>query len=490
MSSNEARDFFLKAESYCTIDLPPYVVFDEVLKKVSSALSGRMLSSCGKGVRDYDDVNYTILHNKNGRYTWRPFDIIHPAIYVALVHAITQKDKWTEICKRFEEFQKNKRIKCLSLPVESKTNLKDQAEQVLRWWQTVEQRAIELSLEYKYVISTDITDCYGSIYTHSIPWALHTKKTAKDKKRDKGLIGNIIDSFIQDMRNGQTNGIPQGSVLMDFIAEIVLGYADLELYTRISQLKTKDYQVLRYRDDYRIFVNDPNDGDAIAKILTEVLADTGLKLNSNKTFASADLIKSSIKADKLDWVGRKQRDSDFQKHLLIIHDHAARHPNSGSLVRALISFHKRISKSKLGENSIMPMIAIIVDIAFHSPRTYAVCAAILSILIQGLKGDIEKKKCISAILNKFRNLPNTGMLQIWLQRISYFVDKNVTYNEGICRLVCGDNVELWNNSWINCAKLKNAIDKSIIVDSAVISSLTPVIKAKEFEMFESQEYYS
>jgi hypothetical protein len=28
------------------------------------------------------------------------------------------------------------------------------------------------------------------------------------------------------MRHGQTNGIPQGSVLMDFIAEMVLGYAD------------------------------------------------------------------------------------------------------------------------------------------------------------------------------------------------------------------------------------------------------------------------
>jgi hypothetical protein len=28
------------------------------------------------------------------------------------------------------------------------------------------------------------------------------------------------------MNNGQTNGIPQGSVLMDFIAEMVLGYID------------------------------------------------------------------------------------------------------------------------------------------------------------------------------------------------------------------------------------------------------------------------
>jgi hypothetical protein len=31
---------------------------------------------------------------------------------------------------------------------------------------------------------------------------------------------------MQGMNYGQTNGIPQGSVLMDFIAEMVLGYID------------------------------------------------------------------------------------------------------------------------------------------------------------------------------------------------------------------------------------------------------------------------
>ncbi|WP_250218337.1 RNA-directed DNA polymerase, partial [Escherichia coli] len=67
---------------------------------------------------------------------------------------------------------------------------------------------------------TDITDCYGSIYPHSLAWAIGTREVAKEKKRDKNLLGNIIDSAIQNMQCGQTNGIPQGSVLMDFIAEI------------------------------------------------------------------------------------------------------------------------------------------------------------------------------------------------------------------------------------------------------------------------------
>lgn len=53
----------------------------------------------------------------------------------------------------------------------------DKEEQVLHWWFTFEQKSIELSLDYDYLLETDISDCYSSIYTHTIAWALHTKET-------------------------------------------------------------------------------------------------------------------------------------------------------------------------------------------------------------------------------------------------------------------------------------------------------------------------
>ena len=92
---------------------------------------------------------------------------------------------------------------------------------------------------------------------------MHEKATAKERKRDLSLIGNAIDARLQDMQYGQTNGIPQGSVLVDLIAEMVLGYADLELSQRLADAKITDFQVLRYRDDYRIFVNDSRAGELI-----------------------------------------------------------------------------------------------------------------------------------------------------------------------------------------------------------------------------------
>src|SRR5438132_4159928 len=42
----------------------------------------------------------------------------------------------------------------------------------------------------KTILSTDISRFYGSIYTHSIPWALHTKFVAKQRRRDYTLLGN------------------------------------------------------------------------------------------------------------------------------------------------------------------------------------------------------------------------------------------------------------------------------------------------------------
>lgn len=365
LGDSEAHSFFLKQESYCSLDLPPYIVFGDLINGVSQVLDGQELRELVDKPRELDNVNYTILHNKDGKYSWRPFQLIHPALYVSLVDKITRE--WELIRKRFQEFAHNDKLNCMSVPVLSVSNQKDQAEQISHWWREIEQRSIELSIDYEYLIQTDITDCYGAIYTHSIAWALHSKSEAKKNRRDQHLIGNIIDSHIQDMRNGQTNGIPQGSVLMDFIAEMVLGYADQDLSARLQKANiVEDYHILRYRDDYRIFVNSPQVGEAIVKLITETTTEMGLKLNSSKTKVSNDVVTASIKSDKIAWIARKQADKDLQKHLINIYDFALVFPNSGSVMRALNEFHKRISRQNKPLKNPRPLIAIVVNIAFRS----------------------------------------------------------------------------------------------------------------------------
>lgn len=372
MGPLEARKFLLKQESYCNFSLPTYFVFAPMLERIDHFLTGQDISRLQRSKpRDHENLGHVILNNKYGKYAWRPLQLIHPVLYVSLVHTITSTHNWRSIRKRFSEFSSSQKIQCLSIPVVSLTNDKDRGQQIFIWWKEIEQKSIELALEYEYFFQTDISDCYGSLYTHSISWALHSRTVAKYRRNDRRLLGNCIDKAVSDMSNGQTNGIPQGSVLMDFIAEIVLGYADTILSKKLQQLVNQDYRIIRFRDDYRVFVNNPKDGEKILKAISEIMFEIGMKLNPVKTMASNRVVSDSIKQDKLSWIGKKQSTKNIQKHLLIIHSHAMNYPNSGTLTVALQKFNKKIEKNKtLDSNSkLMPVISIAVDIAFKQSKS-------------------------------------------------------------------------------------------------------------------------
>lgn len=487
MTAKQAGLFLLKPESYCSLDLPPYFVFSKILSAVSKNLLGKTLTSMSSKPRDHEGVSYSMLSNKDGRHAWRPFQLIHPALYIALVDQMTQPVNWKVICTRFKEFQNLPNFKCLSIPVGASSSTVDKAAQVRNWWLGIEQGSIELALDFNYVVHADITDCYADIYTHSIAWALHTKPEAKAKKGDKSLLGNVIDGHIQDMRHGQTNGIPQGSVLMDFIAELVLGYADLNLSKRLSDADITEFQILRYRDDYRIFVQNPQRGEAILKCLTEVLIDLGLKLNTGKTTGSLQVVASSIKADKRSWLRGRQGDRNLQKHLLIIHAHGVDFPNTGSLTTALAHFHERLTKAKRIQNPHV-LVSIAIDIAYTSPRTFPVCAAIISKLLASLETKDEQVEVIRKIYRKLSQLPNTGHMEVWLQRISHPLEPRLHYKEQLCRLVKNRAADIWNNDWITSPKLKAALDASQIVSKSKVQSLKPVIKPIEIALFPASWY--
>jgi hypothetical protein len=89
-----------------------------------------------------------------------------------------------------------------------------------------------------------------------------------------------------------------------------------------------DFEIMRYRDDYRIFVNNPETGKKIIKELSNILADLGMRINSEKTIFSNDVIGSSIKADKLFWLTNSSRNWNITKHLLIIKELSEKYRNS------------------------------------------------------------------------------------------------------------------------------------------------------------------
>ena len=376
MSNDDAKLFLLKNKSYFSLDLPPYFDFNNLLLSIDNKLNGKDLKNFYKDnktipPKSCENVNYKFLHNKDGKFDWRPFEIIHPALYVYLVNVICEKDNWKKINERFKLFQKNKKIVCCSIPYESSNKKMDKKDTILNWWNTFEQKSISMSLKFNCMAITDITNCYGSIYTHSIAWAVETKNIAKKDHSDT-LLGNKIDKIIQDMSYGQTNGIPQGSFLTDFIAEIVLGYADEQISSEINKNKIKDYSILRYRDDYRIFAQNEYDLNVILKIITEVLSELNFKLNTQKTSITDDIITNSIKKDKANiLVNNYIVLNNIQKSIFNIRNFSLIYPNSGSLLKLLTEvYEQHIKPLKKKPKNVEQIISILVDIMYRNPKTY------------------------------------------------------------------------------------------------------------------------
>lgn len=494
MSSSEAKDFFLKPSSYVNIQLPRYFTFQQVLKDAVNLLNNTTLANIStqkNALSQLLDVNYSFLMNKDGQYDWRRLTIVHPVPYVDLVNSITKE--WPSITNRFQDFQADKRIQCISIPVESTDRKSDTETTILNWWKNLEQASIRYNLIYKYCIKTDITDCYGSIYTHTISWAIHGKAWSKNHRKHNVGLGNIIDSSIQYLQSGQTNGIPQGSILFDFIAEIVLGYADFELSRKLANI-TEEFHIIRYRDDYRIFSNSKELSEKILRELSDVLSELNMHFNSKKTDITTDIIDSSVKKDKMFWMDKKtaiyNKTSDgklvynlsLQQHLLQINNLSKHYPNSGSVKTALIEFSKRLSVINILPKDYQQLISIVTVIIKKSPSSVPVGTAILGKILDLVKDPDEVNKIVNQIINKIEDIPNIGFIEIWLQRLSLVTNMSKNFSDPLCQKV-NTNINIWNSSW-----MKKPLSENSIIDHKYIKNMKLTIPQKQINLFDNYNY--
>ncbi len=129
----------------------------------------------------------------------------------------------------------------------------------------------------RYILKTDISRFYHSIYTHSIPWAIHTKKVGKADRSFKHL-GNRLDSLVRMGQDQQTVGIPIGPDTSLVIAEILMQACDRELLGQFSTIKGH-----RFIDDYELGFRTRTEAEHAYHILESLLAEYELALNPKKT---------------------------------------------------------------------------------------------------------------------------------------------------------------------------------------------------------------
>lgn len=155
----------------------------------------------------------------------------------------------------------------------------------------------------RYFLFADISECYRSLYTHSIPWALHGKAFAKANRADKNLLGNQLDAAVRNLQDQQTNGIPIGPDTSLVIGEIILSAIDQGLHKRFSRLNG-----FRYYDDYEFSFKRYGDAEEVLATIQGLLSDYGLQLNPAKT-----RICEPPQPMEMPWV-LEVRDFDFRQH--------------------------------------------------------------------------------------------------------------------------------------------------------------------------------
>lgn len=141
--------------------------------------------------------------------------------------------------------------------------------------------------KYDAMVQIDVSKCFDSIYTHSLPWAVLGKDQTKfSLKESLGTFGGRFDALMQKLNHNETNGIVIGPEFSRIFAEIILQSVDDELIKQLANganLKHKvDYEIFRYVDDFFVFYNEESTQQKIFETLQEILKTKKLSINTAK----------------------------------------------------------------------------------------------------------------------------------------------------------------------------------------------------------------
>lgn len=242
--------------------------------------------------------------------------------------------------------------------------------------QLLYDRKVLLSAGYKYMLRTDVSRFFPTIYTHSVPWAFHTKAVAKKKQAVTAkYFGNLLDLSLRQGQEGQTIGLPIGPDTSHIIAEAIATSVDLELKKRLKTLPAG----FRYVDDYYMFFATANEAEAALAALIRSLKDFELQINFEKTKTCSvleitdDFWTHQLRSFQIAMTGRRQV-SDINHFFELAKDLARRNSDESVMTYAL----KRASSVLVRKESWDSFEAHVCHLAMGYPNTLQTVARILS----------------------------------------------------------------------------------------------------------------
>ncbi len=224
----------------------------------------------------HDYVVFSSMRNIN---IPRLFGIPTPMKYQRL--CATLRDNWTAIKIHFHNQTDLQEYRVSRIHLRKLYGKKELFEMNYKNWRVDGNPETSLLLQKekgvsKYIVKADISTCFPSIYSHSIPWALVGKDVAKANCKKESLWYNMIDTACHTMKNGETHGLMIGPFASNLLSEIILTKVDKKLYDA-------GYRYFRNIDDFECYVDSYERAQCFLCDLEEALREYDLPLNHKKT---------------------------------------------------------------------------------------------------------------------------------------------------------------------------------------------------------------
>lgn len=220
-----------------------------------------------------DFIRYSSMRNIN---IPRPLAIPEPFAYSNQAKCLA--DNWAKLQNHFKDKTKNDTFKISRIHLRKLENRHELFEMNYKNFSKDGDPEQDIVIKSKYVALADISNCFPSIYSHSISWALVGKSLAKSKSKptDKNEWFNQIDLYTRNLKQGETNGVLIGPHSSNLISEIILVAID-------SELTQQGFKYIRNVDDYTCYVDTYEEADRFFLSLSEELKKYELALNSKKS---------------------------------------------------------------------------------------------------------------------------------------------------------------------------------------------------------------
>lgn len=335
-------------------ELPPCFSSRGFTPEVSELLSARKTPKDRSG--GYDHVEY---HSTRHNNVPRTLGLIHPAAYAPLAKVIV--DNW----ERISEVGHNEQSMI-------KPSIYADGRMLVMNYEDPEERMIKSLRDgfgCNYRVTTDISGCFGSVYSHSIPWAILGIDAAKDRVGTAELgkhWSEKLDLHVRRSKRNETLGMPIGPATSSIIVELILGEVD-------KKLIDAGYKFHRYIDDYICFCKSEDDSKKFIQILGNELR----RYKHNLSLAKTSIVALPAPAND-GWVSKligalPNRFQDeglikemYLQELIQFLDFAIilnKHTSDGAVLRYAIGLISPCIKGR----TVQPIIDYIINLCWHFP---------------------------------------------------------------------------------------------------------------------------